>query len=188
MTTANTRNLWRFTAAIIKSPTNLSSASPYGGTALGLIGDFVFAVENAHVEVQAEEFGGVTVDYVRMGEKAIITGVLRTWDEDAIDAIFPNTADGASSNRKLIKSQVAGAGMTKPGKLASAGSFKLLIASDAPDHNPSLLFYNAIPMMDTQLRISSTPAAEAGMAVAFRAAPDADGKMYHMGILEDMSL
>jgi len=188
MATANTRNLWRFTAAIIKDPDDLTAASPYGGTALGLIGDFVLAVENQHIEVHGEEFGGVIVDYVRMGEKAVITGVLRTWDDDAIGAIFPNTADGAGSNRKLIKSQVAGAGMTKPGKLAIAGSFKLLIASDAPDHNPSLLFYNAIPMMDTQLRISSTPAAEAGLAVAFRAAPDADGKMYHMGLLEDMSL
>ena len=188
MATANTRNLWRFTAAIIKSPTNLSAASPYGGTALGLIGDFVLAIENAHTEVWAEEFGNVCVDYVRQGEKAVITGVLRTWDDDAIGSIFPNTADGAGSNRKLIKGQVAGAGMTKPGKLASAGSFKLLIASDAPDHNPSLLFYNAIPMMDTQLRIASTPAAEAGMAVAFRAAPDSAGKLYAMGLLEDMSL
>ena len=188
MATANTRILWRFTASIIKSPTDLTAAAPYGGTALGLIGDFTFQVESNNVEVQAEEFGSVVIDYVRVGEKAIITGVLRTWDDEALESIFPNTADGSGSNRKLIKSQVAGAGMTKPGKLASAGSFKLLIASDAPDHNPSLLFYNAIPLVDTQLRIASSPAAEAGLAVAFRAAPDASGKMYHMGMLEDMSL
>jgi len=188
MSLANTRNLWRFTAAICKSPTNLATAFPHGGDALGIIGDFVFTSEPNNVSVEAEEYGGVVCDYVRGGEKAVITGVLRTWDDDAISAIFPNTATGSGSNRQLIKSQVAGSGMTKPGKLASAGSFPLLISSDAPDHNPSLLLYNAIPLIDTQVRLSSSPAVEGGLAVAFHAAPDDEGKLYHMGLLEDMSL
>lgn len=188
MTLANTRNLWRFTAAICKSPTNLATAFPHGGDALGIIGDFIFTSEPNNVEVRAEEYGDCVCDYVRTSEKAVITGVLRTWDDDAISAIFPNTSNTGSSNRQLIKSQVAGAGMTKPGKLASAGSFPLLISSDAPDYNPSLLIFNAIPLIDTQMRLSSSPAVEGGLAIAFHAAPDAAGKLYHMGLLEDMTL
>jgi hypothetical protein len=60
-------------------PSNLSAAYPHGGTGLGLIRDIEFQPGIRNREIAAEEFGGIATEYIRLGERAALTGVLRAW-------------------------------------------------------------------------------------------------------------
>ena len=189
MAVGKVQDLWRFTGSLCHSP-DLSKlttdAFPHDGTALGLVGDFAFVIEPGHVDVGAEEFGGITVDFLRRAEGAVITGQLRNFDPDACAKVFPNTSLGAVTGKRIVKGRASGAGLKKPGSLASSDSMTLLLSPDAPDHTPGLLMYNCIPLVSEQFRLQSSPALEAGFAVAFRAVPDASGRIYDIGLLEDL--
>ena len=75
-----------------------------------------------------------------------------------------------------------------PGKYASADSFKLMFCPDAEDHQPFLIFYNAMPLVQEAAEIQLTLTADLEIAVAFHAAPDATYRTYAWGLREDLTL
>lgn len=183
MATADIKNIVRLRGRLVKDPTNLSTAFPHGGTALGLARDMVFRFGFKTTFVHAEEFGA-RVETIFAGETAVFAAVLREFDKDAVSAIFPNT--GASG--ALIKGNASGSGINRAGTLLSSKSFKLLFSPTAVDHHQFVVIYKAVPMLEETAEFQMSLGDEVGIAVMFQAIPDSAGKLYQIGKKADISL
>src|SRR5688500_3826453 len=102
MATANVRNILRLRGRLCFNPTNLATAFPHGGTALGLTRSGVFHLGMKTVLNEAEEWGGIVSKAWYAGEKPFLAAVLREFDNDAIGAVFPNTGAGTVTGDKVI--------------------------------------------------------------------------------------
>ena len=181
MGTSNAIDVIRQRGFLCVSPTNLALPFPHGGTAIGITRDLEFQPGVRVREIVAEEFGGVVTDYIRTGERAALTGVLRSWDEDLLETLFADVASGATVTGGIV----SGSGVV-PGALCA--NFSLLFSARDVERNPSLLIYRAIPMPDSAARIGLAVKAEMGMPFAFMATPDSKGRLYQIGLLEDLEL
>ena len=178
---------------LIKDPTDLTIASPYGGTQLGLSRDAAFAVGHGQSEVRAEEFGNIVIEYLLAVERALLTALLAEWDKDALDLVFANQASPPTGtkwadNVSVIEGRVSGAGVTLPGTKLSDNSFKLLFASDEPETHPSVLIYNAIPLVQATATMQLNRRREFGLAHAFQAIPNANHRLYQVERLAYLDL
>src|SRR6185436_18831553 len=155
--------------AIYADPTSLASASGYG-TCLGYVKDLEFRFNKRNQAITAEEWGGKTVDVIDLGTEAIIAGILRGTDPDALGKVFPNTATGSTSYGRLVK--LSAAGSDRAGASLFASAFKLLFAPDDTDRGEFIVIYKAIPLVDEAAAMQLRLGAEIGIAVAFWGAPD----------------
>jgi hypothetical protein len=187
MATSDIRNILKGGGRLVKDPTSVSGSFPHGGTELGIVRAIEFVPEVQTQEIIAEEWGGARVEDVMLGERAILVGILRTYDADALASLFPNTAAGAGG--RLINGRVKGT--VKAGeRIGPARSVKLLFVANAPTRDPSLLIYRALPRVDSSARLGLVLSAEWGLPFAFEATPDdnAAGRIYQMGKLADLSI
>ena len=204
MSTSHPKNMRRLKGRIVwftaSDTLNLTAAFPYGGTEIGFCRPATFLWGIKYSPVEAEEFGGATVEYIHMTESAVFTAVLRDYDEDMVETIFPNFASGTddgvkktdststTSGHPVIKGQAHSGATTKQGApLASTKAGKLLFAPDDADNHEFLVMYNALPMVNesTQLMLTASEWAEIG--VVFHALPDSSGKIYQFGRRTDVS-
>lgn len=129
---------------LIQNPTSLVAADNYGGTVLGEIAYIEFRFNKNNYRKSAEEKGGATWGVTDLCDSAVAGGLLRGNDADAIAAIFPNTALGASRGRG-IKGQTNGT--VRAGADASERSIKLLFAPSDSEHGIHVILYRAIPVV-----------------------------------------
>lgn len=188
MATANPRNIRRTRGRIAWNPTDLTVAFPHGGTELGIVRNLIFRFGIATEEIRAEEWGNVPTEYVYAGSSAFLAAILREFDNDAIDAIFPDTPTGSASGDESIRGAVSGSGVTLGGTLLSAQAGVLVVSPEAPQSQEFLLLYNAIPMPAEASELQISAGEEMGIAVVFRAVPDATHRMWHVGKRRDLSL
>ena len=187
-------SIMRLKGRFVKDPSDLTAAFPYGGTALGVIGAARFLPGVKSAPLPAEEFGNVIAEVVTTGTSAILMAALRSYDNDALPLLFQNAATGASSGDQFIEGKVGSsagaisASDGSPGRYASDDSFALMFCPDAEDHQPFLIFYNAIPLVQEAAEIQLTLTADLEIAVAFHAAPDSTYRTYSWGLREDLTL
>lgn len=189
MALANVRNILRVMGRLCSDPTSVATAFPHGGTALGLVRDGIFRPGVKHHAVLAEEWGNQQVEVVYGGEMSVFAVVLRELDNDMVQKAFVNTAAGTSSGDRVITYEPdATAANTRPGTLLSTKSFKLLFSPKATNRDPAILIYKAIPVIDESAELQLSLGEELGIAALFHCIPDASGRVYQVGKLEDLTL
>ena len=188
MATGNPRNIRRFRGRLTWNPTDLTTAFPHGGTELGVVRDLVFRFGIQTEEIRAEEWGNVPTEYVYVGSSAFMAAILREFDNDALDTIFLDTPAGATTGDQILRGAVAGAGVPEGGTLLSTISGVLVVSPDSPQVQEFLVLYNAFPMPEETAELQFSAGAEVGMAVVFRACPDATFRQWNIGKRRDLSL
>jgi len=193
MAAGHPRKFMRLKGKLCKAPTSLSAtAFPHGGTALGTVADARFEFGIRGEEVHAEEFGSAVVDFIRAGDRAVFLCILREYDSDVVSTIFPNTVAGASSGKQKVVGRVSeattGATAVKAGALASDNSVALYLSPDSPEHHFGLYIPIAIPLVAESAALQFKVGVESGIAMVFHASPDSDGRLYELGLPEDLNL
>lgn len=171
---------------LVSTPTDLAAGYPYGGTGLGSVREIAAEPRQRGEEIPIPEHGGEPGDWQDLGQGWVLAATLRGSDDDAIAAIFPSTAAGASSGRRVINYP----GSFQPGALAASRAIKLLFAPDDERHHPAVLFYRAIPRVAADASLVLNLDKERVLAVSFLAIRQAGagGKAVSIGLLEDLEL
>lgn len=185
MAQSNVRNVLRLPGDLIKDPTNLSASAPYGGTYLGLVKAMHFRPGIEHHPVTAEEWGNTVVDVVHAGSAPTFGVTLRELDNDAVSAIFLDTAAGDPSGDRVISFR---ADNSRAGTLVSTKEMKLLFVPKSPLRHPSFLIRAALPVPTRETEIALRMGAEATVPVLFYARPDSSNRLAVIGKLKDLSL
>jgi len=184
--TPNVRDLLFIPGRLSVNPSNLNTAYPYGGTALGVTRGLAIKLNSVYdpeAVVSAEEFGGETTDFVHQAEGAILSCVLSSWDAEALNRIFPNTAAGSVTQKR----QVSAPGSVRAGSRASSRSVVLVFTPDSPDHHPMFILRRALPALNTAAEINLRMDREAGVAAVFVGIRDSQGRLYDFGMRHDLS-
>ena len=185
MATANVRNILRSPGSLCINPTDLTTAFPHGGTAIGVVRDLAFVFNMKTSETTGEEWGGVATRVFYDGEKPFIAAVLREFDDDAISNIFPNTAEGTVSQTRQIN-MVANSG-NRAGFDLTGQSFILVFSPDDVDRKNFILLHRAVPAVEETSRLNLKLSEEVGLGVVFWATPDADNEVYRIGKRADLN-
>lgn len=180
MATPDVRNVLRVPGYLVKDPTSLASAFPFGGTALGMTRAIEVRWTPRAKTIAAEEWGGTAVGQVYCGETVVLAAILRSWDSTAVASIFP-AASGATVNYRV---QTGG---VRPGSVQTP--HKLLFAPIALDYHPCVYFPAAVGLPDATAKLQLSLAEEIGLAGMWRALPaDSSGSVYQIGTRGSISL
>ncbi len=175
-------NIHKVTGQLCVGPTDLGTAFPHGGTALGAFHKFHIRHGLTYAPVVAEEYAQA-VEFVLVQDNLRVGCFIRGWDNDALATVFPNTTVGGSSGDRVINWPGANA----TGTLRASSGVKLLFTADRSDL-PSLIVYRAVPLIDEQESLKLSILRELQMPVVFEGLRDGSGRVAAMGRLEDLSL
>ena len=173
---------------------DLTGAYPYNGIELGLCRAAAFVWGIRYAPIQAEEFGGVATEYMYLSQQAVLSAVLREYDDDMVRLLFHGIQDGMNQSTGAKKT-VSGKPVIKagqaigqnPGQLATAARHRaLLFVPDDADNHEVLLLYNVLPMVQEGSDMKMTAADWAEMGVVFQAIPNSAGKIYEFGRITDI--
>lgn len=186
MTTPNARSIIKLKGRLVANPTDLTLAYPHGGEELGLVARGRFVPNIRHQIVRAEEFGAQVTEVVRSGTgSAVLLALMRGYDDDMVKRVFPSTSVGTSSNTRLVEADAVSGGQ---GTLLSTSSIVLFFSPEDVDQHPSILMYNALPLVEEAAEMQLDISSELTVAVAFRLVHDATFRNYRIGRREDLSL
>lgn len=186
MASKNVRNILRVPGRLVKSPTSLATAFPHGGTELGVVRDMVFKPGIKTTEIVAEEFGSTPIQSTYVGERAVFACVLRSYDNDMLSTVFPNTSAGSSTGDQIVNADVNTG--NRAGYNWSGSACALLFSPKAVDRHPHILIYNAHPLVEETAALQMSIGEEFGLAVMFLAVPDSTGRLYTIGKRDDLSI
>ena len=175
---------------LIASPTDLSAASPYGGTILGMVRDVAFHPGGESPVITAEEWGGAAVEVLQGSSEARLALFLRTLDPDAIAAGVPTSEAGESGERPWIyQPGKSDADTHRPGRrLSESHGITLCVAPRAPDRQPFLVLYRAVPTIPTGSMIRIAQNQEVGIPLVWRGLLDDAGRVFAFARREDITL
>lgn len=175
------------TGYLCSGPTDLTLPFPHGGTALGEVRDMEFRWGIRTRFVTAEEYGGQIVAGIPyVGQSDVLACVLRTWDDDALAAVFPYTAVGVTGHRAIkvdVKTDVVRAGGLDTARVA-----KICFSPSSPDQHRFIVLHRAMPLVDESARLQLRLDEEIGIAVVFRGLPDANGLVSSVALRKDVTL
>jgi len=180
------RNILRVPGRLCVAPTDLTADFPHGGTALGVTRDMEFRFGYRTSIATAEEWGGVPNRIFYEGETCLLGAVLRDYDGDMIKRIFPNTATASQTNDVTINNEIDAG--NRAGYDLSGLAIKVLFSPLAVDRHQFILLYNAIPVVEETSLFNLSMADEIGLTVLFYGTPDTNGKVYQIGLRDNMSL
>jgi hypothetical protein len=183
MSAPNVNNIYRSPGRLVKNPTNLSAVYPHGGTELGVVRDMAFKANIKTANMVAEEFGR-PVEVLFMGEEAAFAGVLRTWDNDLMAALFYGTQTDTHGDVGLV----GNAKTYRPGYPLTRKGIVLLFSPTAVDRQKHILIYNAVPVVDEAFEMKNSINEEFGCPFFFQAIPDAIGRTYSIDLRANLSL
>jgi len=183
MAAPNSRNIIRLPGNLVKDPTDLSAAYPYGGTELGQVTDDSFRYGAKHRTIEAEEWGGQTVEVVHGGTSCVFACHLRGFDDDAISAMFMDTAVATPSLHRAHRLRTA---QGRAGTLLSANSMILLFVPLAAIRHHSILIWNAAPVISTETSLALHMSSEVTIPVMWYGLPDATGRVAEVRKFVDM--
>lgn len=171
-----------FSGKLIATPTDLTIASPYGGTVMGAMRQVRLIMPRPMHQVQREEKRD-TAEKIRGGMRVWLRGFVRQWDRSAILAMLPDAALDADG-KPLIS--CPGASL-RAGALGTAVATKIIFAADDPVNNPSILIYSAIPEILAD-GIDFSAIAEGTIFAEWEGIEDSLGRLFQVGYIARMSL
>lgn len=151
--------VYRAPGRVAIGPTDLATAFPCGGTALGVMARFtLMPQESASLpRVTAEEYGGQTVEAIEIHGDVVAGCYLRQTDADVFNTLFSTTTE--SGGLRYIKWP----GTRRDGALWSDKAAKLLFAPDDPNQ-PAVILYKALPMLQEGYALNMSIYGYAGYA------------------------
>lgn len=185
MATANSLNVRNVAARVVKDPTDLSAAFPYGGTELGLTMRNRFSPNIVTRETTREEWGGASASAHYLSERGLLAMVVRDMDPDMVAAIFPNTA--SVNGHTVIRGGFA-TSQNLPGYDLSGLSGKILLAPLDPAAHEGVLLFNGLPVIDEDFSAEYGINSEVGIGLAWLALPDSTGRTWEWGKIAGMTL
>lgn len=186
MTAPDVSAILRLPGKLSHTPTDLTSAYPHGGTALGTFGKVEWVPRTPPFVITAWEWGGAPTEVIECGSEWMLSGELREWDKDALSALFTSYAAGAQGGPVLkLRANVNG---TRAGAVAGDRSKVLVFTPDGVDDLPVVLFRRAVPSIDDQIRAALRGNASAQLAVRWYVTPDSSGYMADVGMRRDLTL
>jgi hypothetical protein len=186
MATASPKDILRVPGRLCLDPTDLSTAFPHGGTALGVTRVAAWAGGERGVPITAEEYGGVTVEAVHSIETAAFSCIYRAWDKDALAATLVDTVAGGTTARQVWQARVQ-TDDVRPGTLLSTKA-GILYWSPLADAHPGLLVYHALPMPEAASRLQFSAIEPFEIAAVWHASPDDQGRLFAIGLRDDLSI
>lgn len=183
MAASNPRNLSTFPGKLVTNPTSLTATYPGGGTELGIVQDIVVTIEQPYKFIEAEEFGGQRVEGVVTKEGCTVGAILRSWDKDAVQRLFPNTAAGAVTGKRKVTSP----GTIRPGEKLSDRSVVLVFWPDDRDRHPFFVMRRALPALKETAEIALRLDEEFGLPMLFFGIQDTSSRLYDFGLAHDIS-
>ena len=189
MSAATTSTVFRVPGRLIKGPTNLSAAYPYGGTELGSTDRGVRVLPTFDTELIGMPKSRAVGDVLYLGSSWVVGANLRNWDNDMISTVFPNTSAGGSGNRRI---EMLGA--FAPGTLLGATRAVILLfvpeelAEGGTTSKRSVLIHQAIPLVEETAVLNLSVLRESVWACMFYATEDSNGNAGQIGLLADLSL
>ena len=185
MASPKARSMIKVYGKLVKDPTDLTAAYPYGGTELGLVGQILFRPQNQSQVLTAEEWGEQPWEVVDGGTAVWMACDLRGIDGDAYGAAFLDTATATPSGEKTIRFR---ANNGRAGTLRSTQSMILLFVPDAPLRHRAIILRDAIPVVVEDAEISLSKDDEWSLRIAFHGRPDASNRIAEIAFLGDLSL
>lgn len=183
MSLADVQRLIRLPGRLIASPTDVSLAFPYGGTALGLHQGGHFVPKRTYRDIRAQEWGQ-TVASLIVGEDFYLGAILRGFDPSAVALFFGSETSPSSPP----------SGETYAARTSRIGSY----VADVPVlHIPldvtaqAVYFPRGIPQIEAAARINLQLTSDAETAVIFKCgamAPGGSAPPWQIGVLEDLDL
>lgn len=184
MTTGNVMDVLQQPGRLCINPTNILTAFPHGGTALGEIYKHAIRVYTGQTPINDEALGIETRDIIYTGEQWAFLGLLRSFDPDAISTLFPNTVVGSGSGKRKIEFP----GSFGPGSLLSSRSVVLLFSPLDEDNGLYFLMRKALPLPNTSNQINMALKSKAEIGFAFTAIRDAQNRAIEWGYREDITI
>lgn len=186
MSTPRAHDILRVPGRLVKNPTDLAAAYPYGGTELGVVRDIEWSPGIHSEKLHAEEFG-LAVGALITHQEGVLAAVLRSWDGDFLSTIFHNIQADEFGEIGVL-GRVSGSGINRTGYDEFDKGFKLLFAPFAENHHRFLLLHNAVPLVEDTFKLRLTLADEFGLPVMFYAGADAQGRTFTWDIKENIAL
>lgn len=185
--TPNPRDILRVPGRLSYGATNLLTAYPHGGTALGNVRAIRAVPGRKYEFIRAEEFGGERVEVIDVGGDGwAMTAILRGADDDAYAAIFPNSSVGSVSQHRLVTE--ASGSTNRAGRLLASAGIKVVFTPDAIEDHPFFVLHRAIPMLDAAAELALALSDPLEVAVAFIGVRDSNGRSASMGRRRDITL
>lgn len=185
MATPAARHMLKIPGKLIQDPTNLSAASPYGGTVLGLVRAIYFRPTSKSKAIEAEEWGSQVVEVIHGGTSCVMAAVLRGYDDDALSAMFLDTATGTPSRDTVARFRVDSG---RAGTLLSTKSMKLLFEPGAPIRHRAIILREALPVVTDETEMALDQTEELGIPVMWYGVPDSSGRVAEVARIGDLSL
>lgn len=186
MAAPNVRNVVRMPGRFVKNPTDLQVAYPHGGTELGVARNMEFRAGIETQELIAEEWKR-PIGAVITSERAVMAGVLRTWDNALISALFHNIQTDSFGEVGIV-GQAMGTGINRAGYDMKNKGMVLLFSPHAVDDHRSIIFYNAVPVIEESMKMGLSIKEELGFPFFFLAMPDRNGRDYKMDLRVNLTL
>ena len=184
MALPDTTKVFRVPGRLAINPTNLATAFPHGGTAIGASSQIRIVTGIEEARVTAEEFGGQAVEAILGKRDFYMSCLLREWDNDALSTLYGSDATTGASGDKLV----SWPGTDRGGYQLSNRSVKLVFTADRQTEHPSLLIYKAIPLYAEFEALRLTIVSELTMPAVFLGIRDGSSRVAALGLLSDLSL
>ena len=183
MSVGSPLSILRVPGQLCINPTDLSIDFPHGGTAIGETKEKVITQSIGRVSIQAEELGEV-VEEIITDTKIVFACLIRGYDADAISTVFPNTVVGSITGERVIN----GPGTVRAGTRNSTRSVILCFSPEDLDNHPMGLFLRALPMLSETMELNLALQGDFEMGIVFNCIRDTNGRMYQIGLRDDLSL
>ncbi|RKY16665.1 MAG: hypothetical protein DRQ55_17525 [Planctomycetota bacterium] len=185
MASPATRNILRVPGKIVKDPTDLSAADPYGGTVLGDVHQITVRLKSQSYVLTAEEWGGAPWEVIHAGYPLFLAATLRGIDNDAMAAIFPDTVTGDPSGETNVRFRVDNG---RAGTLLSTKSMKLLFVPNASLRHRAIILRDAVPVAAEDASWGLNASEEQVTNVVWYAIPDKTNRVAEMAFIKDLAL
>lgn len=164
---------------LVKDPSNLAAAEPYGGTELGPIRGWRWTPMEPVARVGDEAKGGRPYTGIRGARWAMFSVILRAFDTAAISLCFPDSPGNGD-----VAASDAGSPSYPPGSVAATCK---ILAVPVVAGEPALYIPKAMPVVAREA-VNLENRTETPIVVTFDALPDATGRCYYIAPISRLTL
>ena len=170
--------VFRVTGELFIDPTNLGTV-PGLGMSLGVYDQLIVQPMMRHIlyrDVDSDRANQI-IDIKRLSSTWMVGVSMRQTDNDAWDAVFPDHSAAAAG--PLISGETD-AGDRLVGR-------RLLFRAENVLEHPSLLLFNAVPLLVEDSELSLEALTELVLETVFYATPDDTGRTRELGVLNELT-
>lgn len=156
---------------------------PFGGVPLGNTQGVYVAQFGTGFTVWAEEFGE-PADQLETLRDSALGCFLRSWDDDAIQSVFPNKSEGSITQHQVISLH----GDRQPGEsVYDDRKTTMLFMPHNPKDAPAVYAYAAVPLVEESQQLAFAYADDLGIPTLWRFFRDDADKIGEIGRAWDLA-